>query len=69
MRSADNKAPRLRDESASSEAREEIFGWMKSVGGGRKLRFVGQARNRAWAFIMAAAYNLVRMGNLSPRVA
>lgn len=45
---------------------EEIFGWMKTVGGGRKLRFIGQARNRAWAFLTAAAYNLVRMGKLSP---
>lgn len=44
---------------------EEIFGWVKTVGGGRKLRYVGQARNRAWAFLTAAAYNLVRMGKLS----
>ena len=44
---------------------EEIFGWMKTVGGGRKLRFIGEARNRAWALMTAAAYNLVRMGKLS----
>ncbi len=25
---------------------EEVFGWSKTVGGGRKLRFVGLERNR-----------------------
>jgi transposase len=40
---------------------EEIFGWVKTVGGGRKLRYVGLARNRLWAGITATGYNLVRM--------
>src|SRR5713226_1559265 len=40
---------------------EEIFGWVKTVGGGRKLRYVGLARNRLWAGITAAGYNLVRI--------
>ena len=40
---------------------EEIFGWVKTVGGGRKLRYVGLARNRLWAGITATCYNLVRM--------
>ena len=44
---------------------EEIFGWMKTVGGGRKLRYVGTARNQLWATLTATAYNLVRMGNLA----
>lgn len=48
---------------------EEIFGWVKTVGGGRKLRYIGQARNAAWAFLTAAAYNLVRMGKLSAQTA
>jgi transposase len=39
---------------------EEIFGWVKTVAGGHKLRFIGLARNRLWAEITAAAYNLVR---------
>jgi transposase len=43
---------------------EEVFGWMKTVGGGRKLRYVGLARNQLWATFTAAAYNLVRMANL-----
>ena len=38
---------------------EEIFGWVKTIGGGRKLRYVGLARNRLWAGITAAGYNLV----------
>ena len=43
---------------------EEVFGWLKTVGGGRKLRYVGQARNRSWLEFAAAAYNLVRMAKL-----
>lgn len=40
---------------------EEIFGWVKTTGGGRKLRYVGLARNQLWAGFTAAGYNLVRM--------
>ena len=36
---------------------------MKTVGGGRKLRFVGRERNRCW-LELTAAYNLVRMATL-----
>ena len=43
---------------------EEVFGWMKTVGGGRKLRFIGVERNRLWAEITASAYNLLRMAKL-----
>lgn len=44
---------------------EEIFGWMKTVGGGRKLRFIGLARNQMWAELTVAAYNLVRIARLA----
>ena len=44
---------------------EEIFGWVKTVGGGRKVRYIGVARNQLWAELTAAAYNLVRMVKLS----
>jgi transposase len=44
---------------------EEIFGWTKTVGGGRKLRFKGCDRNRSWFLFTGAAYNLVRIGNLA----
>jgi transposase len=44
---------------------EEVFGWMKTVGGGRKLRYKGVKRNRLWAELAAAAYNLVRIARLA----
>ena len=40
---------------------EEPFGWMKTVGGSRKLRYIGRERNRAWFKINAAVYNLIRI--------
>lgn len=44
---------------------EEIFGWMKTVGGMRKLRHRG-LQLVGWMFTFAAAaYNLVRMRNLT----
>jgi transposase len=46
---------------------EEIFGWVKTVGGGRKLRYIGTAKNQLWATLTAATYNLVRMANLAPQ--
>ncbi len=45
---------------------EEIFGWTKTVGGGRKLRYLGLARNQCWAELTTATYNLVRIANLLP---
>ena len=48
---------------------EEIFGWMKTVGGLRKLRHRG-LELVGWMFTFtAAAYNLVRIRTLSPSVA
>lgn len=44
---------------------EEIFGWVKTVGGGRKLRYKGVERNRLWWEFTAAAYNLLRIAKLS----
>jgi transposase len=43
---------------------EEVFGWMKTVGGMRKLKHRGGERV-TWQFLLAAAaYNLVRMRTL-----
>ena len=43
---------------------EEIFGWMKTIGGLRKLRHRGTAKVE-WQFLfVAAAYNLVRLRTL-----
>lgn len=44
---------------------EEIFGWIKTVGGGRKLRYKGVERNRLWWELTAAAYNLLRMAKIA----
>ena len=43
---------------------EEPFGWIKTVGAGRKLRYIGQDRNRAWFKTEAAVYNLIRICSL-----
>ena len=43
---------------------EEPFGWVKTVGGGRKLRYRGRERNRAWFKINIAVYNMIRITNL-----
>lgn len=48
---------------------EEIFGWMKTVGGMRKLRHRG-LHLVGWMFTFAAAaYNLVRIRNLATAIA
>jgi transposase len=44
---------------------EEIFGWIKTVGEGRKLRYKGIVRNQLWMELTVAAYNLVRMARLA----
>jgi transposase len=43
---------------------EEIFGWMKTVGGLRRTRLRGVQRNQLSAYLVAAAYNLLRMAKL-----
>jgi IS5 family transposase len=44
---------------------EQVFGWMKTVGGLRKLRHRGAALVDWLITFTAAAYNLVRMRNLA----
>ena len=46
---------------------EEIFGWMKTVGGFRRTRVRGLARTRHAGYLVAAAYNLVRLSRLAAR--
>ena len=48
---------------------EEVFGWVETVGGGRKLRYRGIARNRLWAEMTIAGYNLVRLAKLTTATA
>ena len=44
---------------------EEPFGWTKTIGGGRQLRYRGRDRNRSWFKITAAVYNLIRITALN----
>jgi transposase len=48
---------------------EEPFGWIKTISGGRKLRYIGRARNRAWFVMSGAVYNILRIAALDARPA
>ena len=43
---------------------EEIFGWMKTVGGFRRTRYRGLDRTGLAGHLVGTAYNLVRMAKL-----
>jgi transposase len=45
---------------------EEAFGWMKTIGGLRQTRYRGRARVQMHAYLVAAAYNLLRIARLAP---
>jgi transposase len=45
---------------------EEIFGWIKTVGGFRKTRYRGLERVDFAGYLVATAYNLVRLVRLTP---
>ncbi len=67
----DGRTPRHRGYGISQKIRkriEEIFGWMKTVGGFRRTRYRGVERTGLAGYFVAIAYNLVRMAKLlSPR--
>ena len=46
---------------------EEIFGWMKTVGGFRRTRYRGLDRTGLAGYLVATAYNLVRLSRLALR--
>ena len=48
---------------------EEPFGWVKTVGGGRKLGYNGKDRNRAWFKMTTAVYNLIRITDIDTQTA
>jgi len=48
---------------------EEIFGWMKSSARFARSRWRGIARTQLMGHVVAAAYNLLRMGKLLPEAA
>jgi transposase len=43
---------------------EEIFGWMKSIGGFRRSRYRGRERTALWGALVAATYNVIRITKL-----
>jgi hypothetical protein len=43
---------------------EEIFGWMKAIGGFRRTRFRGLQRTQLAGYFVGAAYNLLRRAKL-----
>jgi transposase/IS5 family transposase len=43
---------------------EEAFGWMKTIGGFRKTRYRGRERVQMNAYLVGAAYNLLRIARL-----
>ena len=43
---------------------EEIFGWMKTIGGFRRTRYRGLDRTGLAGYLVATAYNLIRMSRL-----
>jgi len=44
---------------------EEIFGWTKTAGNFRRTRLLGVARTQYSAYLVGAAYNLLRITNLT----
>jgi hypothetical protein len=44
---------------------EELFGWMKTIGGLRKTRVRGIARTQHYAHLVGTAYNLLRISRLT----
>ena len=48
---------------------EETFGWMKTVGNFRRTRYKGRERTQLAAYVVGAAYNLIRMAKLLPQPA
>lgn len=65
----DGRTTRHRGYNISQRTRkkvEEIFGWMKTIGGFRRTRVKGEIRTQLTGCFVAAAYNLLRMAKLLP---
>jgi hypothetical protein len=52
--------PAIAEASASENGSRRAFGWIKTIGGLGKSRFVGRAKTDFAFTFAAAAYNLVR---------
>ncbi len=65
----DGRTTRTRGDALSQRIRTRVeasFGWLKTVGGLRKTRFRGIARTQHAAWLVGAAYNLLRISRLQP---
>ena len=63
----DGRTTRHRGYATSQRIRkrvEEVFGWMKTVGGFRRTRYRGLDRTGLAGYLVATAYNLVRLSRL-----
>jgi hypothetical protein len=68
----DGRTTRHRGHEISQRIRkrvEEPFGWIKTIAGGRQLRYRGRERNRAWFKITTAVYNIIRITALDAQPA
>ena len=68
----DGRTTRHRGYDASQRIRkriEQVFGWLKTIGGLRKARYKGRAKIQLYAFMAGAAYNLLRLTKLIERSA
>lgn len=68
----DGRIANKKSYAASQRARkkvEEIFGWMKVIGGFRRARHRGVARNGFAAYLVGTAYNLLRIAKLREQTA
>lgn len=63
----DGRTTRHRGYDASQKVRkriEQVFGWLKTIGGLRKTRYKGREKIQLYAFMAGAAYNLLRLTKL-----
>ena len=44
---------------------EQVFGWIKTIGGLRRTRYRGKQRTQLAAYLVGAAYNLIRIAKLA----
>ena len=57
---------RVRGQPTMRKRVEEMFGWIKTVGKFRRTRYRGVERTSFAAYLVAAAYNLLRIAKLCP---
>jgi IS5 family transposase len=64
----DGRTTRTKNDQTSQHIRkrvEECIGWIKEIGGMRRVKVRGRERVSLHAWLVGCAYNLVRMGKLA----